>query len=279
MKIERSVAEQRKLDRFGRCEKARIAYAASGVDPAGVDNAVSEVFSSAPDFWENLPKYSAEILRSPGGGILEIGVNYLSPDYYSSSRRRRSSKHAGDRVWRIEVNSCSVQKRCSRGCILSLAADPQTTPRDPGLLVDWNGRYGAASASENVETFEPEITMLCTATFRRSKAESRAYIRQVAELVGKVNSEAFHHWHAGEVLFTGLVRSTPFEGKSGEDLCDLTFRFNISCGGERSLAGIQAGFVEGWDRLWGLPSPDYGGIASIHVSRLYERASFAVLEL
>lgn len=279
MKIERSVAEQRKLDRFGRCEKARIAYAVSGVEPDKVDTALSGVFASAPEYWGDLPKNSAEIIRSPGGGILEVAVDYLSPEY-SVSSRRRSSKKAGERVWRIEVNSRTSSFRYSQGCILSLSADPGRSPRDPGRLVSWNGHYGAASRSENVELLTPEISMLCIATFRRSKAESRAYIRQVAQLVGKVNAEAFHHWHAGEVLFTGLVRSTPFEGKNGEDLCDLTFRFNIRCGGERTLAGISAGLVEGWDKLWAMAAGSGDNhVASIHVSRLYERASFAVLEL
>lgn len=278
VKIERTVGEQRKLDRYGRAEKARIVYVASGVGKDQIDQAVTETFAEAPPVWMGIPKRSVEILHSPGGGIVEIGVYYRRND--SGKDRRKENKKSGDRIWSIEVNSRREWKKYAVSKILSRKIDSNAPELDPGLLVDWNGLRGTALHSSQIAVWQAEMSMLCVATFRRSHAESRSYLRQVADLVGKVNSEAFHNWHAGEVLFAGLVKSRPFEGENSEELCDLTFRFLIRPGGAEKIAGITLDHVDGWDYLWQINSPgERKKIHSIHVSRLYERASFAVLDL
>ena len=277
MKIQRSTGEQRKLDRFGRCEKARINYVASGVKSGEADQALQEVFAQAPDHWQNIPKNSVELLRSPGGGVLEIGVYYRQTDTAFSYRKRRN-KRAGDRRWQAEVNAGTGWKKYAVAKILSVKADKSSPDIDPERLINWNGLPGSASRSEKFRIYEPEMSLCCEATFRRKQAEARDYLRKVANLVGKVNSGAFHNWNAGEVLFLGLVKSDPFEGDDGEELCDLTFRFQIRLGGIRKIGSIDLGMVEGWDHCWPLYTAD-GKLHSAHVSRLYERASFAVLDL
>ena len=279
MKIARSTGEQRKLNRYGRCETARINYVASEVYPGMVDQALTEVFAIAPEKWNNIPKDSAEILRTPGGGIVEIAVNYRSADLDSGNDRQKR-KQPGDREWKVRIISKNSWKSNSLGCILCRKVDPDAPEVDPGTLIDWNGLRGSAMVSGKIPVYSPEMTLECIATFRKNKAESRNYLRQVAELVGKVNAENFHNWHAGELLFTGLVKSEIFKDKENRDLCNLTFRFLIRTGGERRAAGIELGYVDGWDHLWQLRTP--GGknqIHSVYVSRIYERASFAVLEL
>lgn len=277
MKIERSTAEKRKLDRFGRCESARIIYVASGVRGSEVDQVLAAIFDAAPAIWEDVPKYSVELTRSPGGGILEAAVDYQFPDS-SSSSRRKNIKSDGDREWLVEVTPRNAWRKFALEHIFAKKLDDAAPDLDPGLLIDWNGKNGNAGVSGKVPVFECSTEMTCIATFRSSKADNRAYLRQVADLVGKVNSEPFHNWHAGEVLFGGLVKSVLFEGKHGEELCNFHFRFFIRTGGERQIAGIDAGHVDGWDHLWVLRSPSGGNrIHSVHVSRLYHRASFAVL--
>ncbi len=280
MKIARSVGEQRKLDRLGRCESARLNYVASGVRPGEIDQALQEVFAAAPETWANIPKDHIEILRTPGNGIVEIGVHYRSPDLDSGNDRKKR-KRSGDREWKAEVTAKSSWKNHALSCLFSKKLDSDAPDLDPGTLINWNGLYGSASSSGKIPVYTPQMTLECVATFRRHKAESRNFLRQVAGLVGKVNSETFHNWHAGELLFTGLIKSDPFEGRYGENLCDLTFRFFIRPGGERSAAGVSAGYVEGWDHLWLLRTPgaSKNHIHSVHVSRIYERASFAPLEL
>ncbi len=278
MKIQRSVGEQRQLDHYGRCEKARITYVASNVAADQIDQALSEVFIQAPDYWQDIPKSSVELLRSPGGGVLEIGVYYRYANTSSHATRRRRIKRAGDRIWRAEVNGASVWKKHALQTVRSIKNDPSQPDIDPGTLIGWNGLPGSSSRSEKFQVYEPEMSLCCEATFRRKKAESRDYLHKVAKLVGKVNSEAFHNWNGGEVLFLGLVNSDPFEGVNGEELCDLTFRFQIRPGEVRKIGRIQVGMVDGWDHCWPLYAPD-GKLHSVHVSRLYERASFAVLDL
>lgn len=280
MKIERSTAEKRKLDRFGRCESARISYVASGVRSTEVDQVLASVFDAAPAVWESVPKYSAELIRSPGGGVLEVAVDYQFPDS-SSSSRRKNVKSDGDREWLVEISPKNCSRKYAVSHIFSRKLDPDAPDIDPGLLVEWNGKSGSASVSGSIPAIECLTEMTCIATFRRSRADNRAYLRNIANLVGKVNSEAFHNWHAGEVLFAGLTKSVLFEGSHGEDLCNLYFRFFIRTGGKRQIAGVDVGHVDGWDHLWLLRSPGAGKerIHSVHVSRLYARASFAVLNI
>ncbi|MBO5668587.1 MAG: hypothetical protein J6S43_05630 [Lentisphaeria bacterium] len=278
MKIERSVTQQRTLDRFGRCERARICYVASGVDMEQVDKAVVEVFAAAPDKWEGVPKVSAGILRS-AGGILEVGVDYRRT--VNTLPADSGSHRAGDREWRVEVNAGTEYSRQALACIFSQTTEPGKPLPDPGRMIDWNGKRGLASTSGQIVRYTPEMSLCCIATFPRERAFSRAYLRQIANLVGKVNSGVFFNWNPGEVLFLGLTGSRSFTGEDGKALCDLTFRFNIRCSSRRIVGGVDAGLVDGWDHLWTIPAdtPEYDGIYSVHVSRIYERASFAVLDL
>ncbi|MBE6355793.1 MAG: hypothetical protein E7058_01615 [Lentisphaerae bacterium] len=280
MKIERSAAEKRKLDRFGRCENARISYVASGVRGDEVDQALAAVFAAAPDLWEGVPKNSVELVRSPGGGILEAVVDYQYPDR-SASSHRRDIKSNGDREWLVEISTKMAHCKYAHSHIFSRKLDENAPDIDPGLLVDWNGKTGSASVSGTIPILESLAEITCIATFRRDKVDNRAYLRNAVNLVGKVNSEAFHNWHAGEVLFGGLKKSVLFEGKHGEDLCNLYFRFFIRTGGKRQIAGMDIGHVDGWDHLWLLRSHGAGRerIHSVHVSRLYPRSSFAVLDI
>lgn len=278
--ITRSIVEQRKMDRNGEFEKIRIGYAVSNVNMENVDRAVQEVFRRAPDLWEDLPKHSAEILRSPGGGMLEVGVNYR----YAASGSSRSSRHrksAGDREWLVEINPRKVSRNTALSCVFAETVAPGASPVDPGLKINWNGKSGSASKSVEVDVFEADIILTCIAVVSRRKAESRDYIRQVASLVGKVNSENYHNWNAGELLFLGVIRNSSFIGKSGELLYDMTFKFDVRCNRSLQLGGITIPDVEGWDYPWILPdhTPGGSGVHSVFVSRIYERAPFAALDL
>lgn len=278
MKIERSVIGQRKLDRFGRCERASVNYVATFPDAGDVDRAVSEVFAAAPAEWEGAPKVSAEVIRA-AGGVAEVAVNYRRSG--EKTAENSGDKQAGDRQWKIEVNAGAGYSKQALECIFSRTTDPAAPLPDPGKLIDWNGKYGVASVSGQIIRYTPEMSLCCIATFPAERALSRAYLRQIANLVGKVNSTAFANWNPGEVLFLGLTGSRNFTGNGGRELCDLTFRFNIRCNTHRSAGGVDAGIVEGWDHFWTIPSalPGQNGIYSVHVSRIYERASFAVLDL
>ena len=278
MKIERSVGEQLKLDCYGQCEKARICYVASGVAMDEIDEAVNQVYAIAPAQWENIPKQSVEILHSPGGGMVEIAVNYREENY--SAPKKYNGKKEGDRVWQAEVHARQHQLKNARSLIASHSFDGNNPP-DPGTMVDWNGRTGLGSNSGAVNAYRPEFILSCTATFSRKKAQSNSYLRRIAALVGKVNSENFHQWAAGEVLFLGLSGSSVFQGKNGEELCNMTFRFSIRCNGPRELDDKVIQDVDGWDHLWGIRRYRNGQnrLICAYVSRIYERAAFSVLNL
>ena len=278
MNIERSVGEKLKLDCFGKCESARICYVASGVTVDQIDSAVASVFENAPDLWEDIPKHSAEIIRSTGGGMVEIAVNYREENSARSSRKS-NTKSNGDREWRVDVHARQKQTRNARALVGAFAVNGTTIP-DPRTLVNWNGRSGIGSASVPVAVYEPEMILSCVATFRKSKSESNSYLRQIAGVIGKVNSERFQQWSAGELLFLGLSCSAAFKGKNGQELCDLTFRFSVRCNQVRELDGFSTE-VDGWDHLWGIYSVRNGVsvLENAYISRLYDRAPFSVLDL
>lgn len=279
MKITRSVGEKRRLDYQGNCEQARINYVVSDVGMTETDQALTEVYALAPDTWQGIPKDSVEILHAPGGGMLEIGVTYRSEGANRYSFNSRIKKN-GDREWFVDVSGTKVKRRKALDCIFSRSLNPSVPVPSPGNRVDWNGKYGSASMLGDVEIYEPDATLYCIATMRKNRAYSTTYIRTVLSLVGKVNSESFHNWNAGELLFIGMKRSGSVRSASGEDLCDVNFSFRVRCSRTQTLGGVTAE-VDGWDYFWAMTRdvPGKNDISSVHISRFYERGSFALLDI
>jgi len=276
MKINRSVREILRTSPDGKCEKARLLYVVSDC-PAAAD-AIAAVAAAAPEKLDSTPRQSVEINASPGGGLFEIAVNYAQSHV---SKSHRSSRKAGDRVWKFAVHGSAVIRNTALATVRSISAEVSPAD-DPGVLIDWNGKSGQESVSGSVKVLEPVFTEICRATFPVFKLNT-AYKRRIAALVGKVNSGTFHYWAPGEVLLESIVQSEPFTNSAGTELCDVVFTFAIRPNGERSCAGYQVAQVDGWDYLWAITenTPDALSprVRSLHVSRIYERASFTALEI
>jgi hypothetical protein len=172
VKITRSVGEKRRLDCEGNCELARINYVVSDVKMAETDRALLEVFAMAPASWQNIPKDSVEILSSPGGGMLEIGVTYRGESsgktYTFSSGRKKN----GSREWWLDVSTKSGNRKYSAGkCIFSRSLKPGVPAVDPGDKINWNGKFGSASETGEVVVYKPEAVLHCLATMKKSMVE------------------------------------------------------------------------------------------------------------
>ena len=111
---------------------------------------------------------------------------------------------------------------------------------------------------------------------------STSYKRNVAALVGKVNSGSFKGWSAGEVMFLGMSYSTP--AKKAKKVT-VTFNFAIQPNESGVKVGGKSVSKKGFEYVWaisktvmanGVPKID---IEAIYVDQVCEYASFSVLGL
>ena len=277
MEINRSVKEIRRVDTGGNCEKARIIYVVSGCGSA--ESAVEAVRMQAPETIGKADKRTIEITSSPGGGVFEVAADYtISKIRDNDSRRERKS---GDRVWRLIANTVPAVRDNSLGTVRSLDISGILNVQ-PGSRIHWNGKNGQESRCGTVKVLEPHFTEICRATFRVSRINT-AYKRRLIAAVGKVNANTFHNWQPGEVLLESVTQSDIFTNSAGHELCDLLFEFAIRPNGIRRCAGYDVLDVDGWDHVWAISEYPAGGSAeevhSLHISRIYERCSFNVLEI
>ena len=277
MNIHRSPRELLRMDGAGDWEKAKLVYVVDSCPDAA--SAVTAVRNQAPATCNGSARRSVEVTSSPGGGIFEVTVTYGAAA--DASERRRDRK-AGDRLWKFAVTSRSVERRAALATVRSIYLDPNAEEVSPGTRIDWNGRSGLDSAAGSVRALEPEFSETCRATFRASHLNT-AYKRRAAAVVGKVNSAAFHHWEPGEAMLESIVQGDVYRNSSGATLCDVVFRFLIRANGARQCAGQTVTNVDGWDYLWAVteihPGSDAESVSALHVSRIYERTQFNVLEL
>ena len=270
MKIDRSIKETLKVDAKGNCERAKIIYVISEASNSG--DAVELARLSAPEKLGSARKNSVTVTDSPGGGIFEVAVDYLIS---RTSAVSSPDKKSGDRFW-----SCSIQDKKNRKFEAystkkyKISADRDL---DPGNMLNWNGHSGAFSKSGSVDVISPEFTETCIAVFKKS-AITASFLKKIANIVGKVNNSTFHHWAAGEVLFTGMSQGEVYENSAGQSLCDITFNFSIRPNETRTV-GDKKIDLPGWDYIWFLPTPDNTGIQMAYVSQVYQRTDYSKLGL
>jgi len=263
----------------GSCNSATLTYLVSGAVPGSTGGlaALQGVRGSAPLAIGNAQRKNIAITRYRGSGVYEIEVQYRK-----SESTRHNTAVNGDRHWRFDVSARKLHTEEALSLVSTVAGEFTHTPA-PGCLVGWNGKSGADCRISGVDILSPEMRESCVATFLSSHVTS-SYKAGVMRLVGKVNSAAFHGWNAGEVLFLGAVQGEEYENASGNALIDITFHFAVrSNSATRTINGISVGNVAGWDHVWSITAPDPATrelkIAGIYVSRLYEAASFAALDL
>lgn len=278
MKLNRSVREIRQVGSSGNCERARIIYIVSESPDAAA--AVEAVRLATPDAIGDALRVSVGIISSPGGGLFEVAADYESgsSDFAGG---RNPDRNPGDRVWRFSVNSTPGECRKSLHTVNSFYYSD--APRiAPGTRINWNGKTGLSSVSGSCRILEARFTEICRATFRASRINT-SYKRRAANLVGKVNSTVFNRWNPGEVLLESITQGEIYTNSRNIELCDLVFTFAIRPNGDRECAGHTIPAVDGWDYLWQISDINPGESAetlhSLHISRIYERASFNALEI
>lgn len=105
----------------------------------------------------------------------------------------------------------------------ALAQRQEKGDLDAGVLIGWNGKGGEAMEITGVDVPCAQLRESYTRVMKSSRITT-AYKKTVAGLVGKVNSNKFKGWDAGEVMFLGMSYSAPTKGS---EKITVTYNFAI----------------------------------------------------
>ena len=120
--------------------------------------------------------------------------------------------------------------------------------------------------------------------FYTNSKMSNSFKREIAFLVGKVNSNTFRQWENGELLFMGASGSR--RGTARKDKWEVTFRFAVSMNATNIPVGesITIPAKNGWDYLWVKYADNVKNnslvkeIKAAYVERVYDYESFTPLK-
>ena len=270
----------RSIDADGGCRAARLNYIVSGVpvelsDPGA--GALEPVRETAPAEVDGAPLALITLTRSYGNGVFEVQA-----EYEQNAPARQARKRIGEKLWIFDTTG--GREEVFHGELLrARAASGEPEPPDPGDLIRWNGRNGAAFQLSGVSRIVSSMRESCIAVHRESELTG-SFRRRIMELTGCVTSRAFHSWEPGEVLFLGASGSVPFRNDQGVLLAEVTYRFAIRRNvADLRFAGVSLGRAEGWHVPWSITSPDYSGdtprVLGAYLSSVYEKGDFSRLKL
>ena len=270
----------RSLNAEGGCRAARLNYIVSGVpvelsDPGA--GALEPVRETAPAEVDGAPLARITLTRSYGNGVFEVQA-----EYEQSAPDRQVRKRIGEKLWIFDTTG--GREEVFHGELLRGRPGPGVaSPPDPGNLIRWNGRNGAAFQLRGVSKIVSSMHESCVAVHRESELTG-SFRRRIMELTGCVNSRAFHSWEPGEVLFLGASGGVPFRNDQGVLLVEVTYRFAIRRNtADLRFAGVSLGQAEGWHVPWSITSPDYAGstprVLGAYLSSIYEKGDFSRLKL
>ena len=148
----------------------------------------------------------------------------MRAEYEQNAPDRQAKKRIGEKLWIFDTTG--GREEVFHGQLLRSCAAPGEVPPDPGDLINWNGRNGAAFQLRGVSKIVSSMRESCIAVHRESELTG-SFRRRIMELTGCVNSRSFHSWEPGEVLFLGASGGVPFRNDQGVLLVEVTYRFAI----------------------------------------------------
>ncbi|MPM64769.1 hypothetical protein SDC9_111658 [bioreactor metagenome] len=153
--------------------------------------------------------------------------------------------------------------------------------KDAGGAIGWNGKSGSEMEITGVDIPTAQLRETYTRVMRLSRITT-GFKRNVAGLVGKVNSGSFKGWSAGEVMFLGMSYSSP--AKSSTKVT-VTFNFSVQPNESDAKVGGKSVSKKGFEYVWALSktSAESGvpkaEVEAIYVEQVCEYASFSALGL
>ena len=257
------------LNERGVCTSATLRYLVSGAaDTAGSgsDSALAAIFAHAPAQFGSARKTGVRIAECRGNGNYLVEVEY---EYSRVSRQRLSGKRTGDKMWTFSSLGGREHILCGKELLSAVGGSSGITPPDPGLLINWNGRFGDAFRVGGTDIVTSDMRESCILTIDADDLTTR-FCRTIGEMTGRVNAAPFHGWDTHEVLFLGAATGTPYANDAGRELVDVTYDFAIR-------PGI------GWDCRWEISQADPASrivkLIGRYVTRIYNEGNFRALGL
>ncbi len=153
--------------------------------------------------------------------------------------------------------------------------------KDAGGAIGWNGKSGSEMEITGIDIPTAQLRETYTRVMKLSRI-STSFKRNVAALVGKVNSGGFKGWAAGEVMFLGMSYSCPDKRSTK---VSVAFNFAIQPNESGARVGGQSVSKKGFEYVWALSktSAENGApkaeVEAIYVDQVCEYASFGALGL
>ena len=228
-----------------RSSSATVYYLVSGT----VDDieAISAAYSMAAENVSGIPKSGVSISERLSEDLWKIEVEYSYSNSGSSSKEDDKEDEA------------TLSFDCGGGSkkVITAIGEQRAYGKksvDPGSYIGWNGKTGPESEIAGVEIPTAQLRETYTKTMSM-RSLSTKFKRNVASLVGKVNSSAFKGWEKGEVMFLGCS----FSGADDADNVSVTFNFSIQPNEEVALSSItgdssDSGTVakKGFEYVWSI---------------------------
>lgn len=133
---------------------------------------------------------------------------------------------------------------------------------------------------EGIDIIYP-VSRFSETHFMTNAKVTSTYKKNIAELVGKINSSSFKGYSKGQVLFMGCTGS-----RTGKEKWQITFNFAVSTRQTDITIGDITGITkEPWDVIWCQYEEDENEdhtevikkVKAVHVEQVYEEASFSAL--
>ena len=276
MQIKQKLSVNQRISRTGKCTGAKLNYQVSAPGNTDrIDEAFELVRQTAPSYVGSARKQSIELVKVPGNGNYEFEVDYLPPE-------EKEEKQGNERIWRVEIKNCTTQTFEAKELVRIYNGDPDTVPPDPGTRINWDGKMDGDSKVLGTRVQTPEMREICVATYRKSKINT-AFKRTLFSLAGRINSNAFHGWAPGEVLFESAVQSEPYTNTSGRDLVDITYTFAIRPAQNMTCGKVTVTPVSMWNTVWSISRRDVVNNTNvncgIYESRIYDYGNFSALDI
>lgn len=272
MQIHRKISSARTVNRFGKCDNAKLTYIVSECGPGDHTAAVMELVKQTAPLHLADSSRKKIVLVNVVNDTYEVDVHYELP----TSNDERA---AGDRRWTLEVRSVNTHISDARELVKSVSVNGFAAP-DPGTAIGWDGVLDGESEISGASVKMPEIYEKCVATYLSSKVNS-SLKRKIANAVGKLNSSSFHGWDGGEVLLLNVDQSEAYYNNAGDLLVDITYTFGIRPNGSRYSGGVKVSNCGGWSVLWNIMQRDPDGssavVCGVYESRVYDKTSFSQL--
>jgi len=251
---------------------AELRYTIMGTDSDTTARALLE--SAAPPTFQALPLRGVRL--EPAGPMLWDGEAFYGEQTESSS----SPPETGESVFAFDTGGGAQHITQSLSTVGVFAPPGRTAP-------GFQGAIGVTADSvEGVDITVPVYQF--TETHYLADAEvTPAYRGVLFSLTGKVNSDPFREFQAGEVLFLGASGSKRGASGGGGDW-EITFRFAASPNRTGIVVGPITGISKkGWEYLWVRyeDAEDAAAQAIVkrpvgaYVERVYPEAAFAGLEV